>query len=39
MIPSDVQNVAGSGFERITFEAERLDLGVWKMAWTDYRND
>ncbi|HEX4769702.1 MAG TPA: hypothetical protein VH351_02655 [Bryobacteraceae bacterium] len=35
MIPSDVHNVAGSGFERITFEAERLDLGVWKMAWTE----
>jgi hypothetical protein len=35
MIPHNIQNVAGSDFERITFEAERLDLGVWKMARTD----
>jgi hypothetical protein len=35
MIPSDVHNVVGSGFERVTFEAERLGLGLWKMAWAD----
>jgi hypothetical protein len=35
MIPHDVHNAAGSGFERITFEAEWLHLGVWKMAWTE----
>jgi hypothetical protein len=35
MIPSDVHNVAGSGFERVTFEAERVGLGLWKMAWAD----
>ena len=28
MIPSDVHNVAGSGFERVTFEAEWLGLGL-----------
>jgi len=33
LISSDVSFI--SGFERITFEAERLDLGVWSMAWTD----
>jgi hypothetical protein len=35
MIPSTVDNATGSGFERVTFEAERDALGVWKMAWTD----
>lgn len=33
MIPGDIHNVAA--FERVTFEAERQDLGLWKMAWTD----
>jgi hypothetical protein len=35
MIPNDVNNATGSGFERVTFEAERDPLGIWKMAWTD----
>jgi hypothetical protein len=35
MIPHDVHNAAGSGFERVTFEAERNDLGFWEMAWTE----
>jgi hypothetical protein len=35
MIPSDVHNVAGSGFERVTFEAQSLGLGLWKMAWSE----
>jgi hypothetical protein len=35
MIPADVHNASGSGFERVTFEAVRQDLGVWKMTWTD----
>jgi hypothetical protein len=35
MVPHDLHNVAGSDFERITFEAQRLELGLWKMARTD----
>jgi len=35
MIPHDVHNAPGSGFERVTFEAERNDLGFWEMAWTE----
>jgi len=35
MVPKDVHNVAGSGYERVTFEAERLGLGLWKMAWSE----
>jgi len=35
MIPADLHNSAGSGFERVTFQAERQDLGLWKMTWTD----
>lgn len=33
MIPSDVHNI--SGYEHVTFEAEKLDLGLWKIAKTD----
>ena len=33
MVSSDVSNA--SAVERITFQAERQDLGVWKMSWTD----
>jgi hypothetical protein len=35
MIPSDVHNMPGSALERVTFEAARLGLGRWDMAWTD----
>ena len=35
MVPMDVSNNGGSGREEVTFEAERLGLGLWKMAWTD----
>ena len=35
MIPSDVHNAPGSGFERVTFEAERNHLNVWEMVTTD----
>jgi hypothetical protein len=35
MVPNDVSNEIGSGLEEVTFEAERLPLGIWKMAWTD----
>jgi hypothetical protein len=35
MIPSDVHNVTGSGFERVTFEAKRHHLNVWEMVKTD----
>jgi hypothetical protein len=34
MIPSDVHNVPGSAFERITFEGKRNHLNVWEMVWT-----
>jgi hypothetical protein len=33
MVSSDVHNI--SGFERVTFEAERLGLGLWSMASVD----
>jgi hypothetical protein len=33
MVSSDVSNAFA--VERITFQAERQDLGVWKMSWTD----
>ena len=35
MIPSDVHNVPGSAFERVTFEAKRNHLNVWEMVKTD----
>jgi hypothetical protein len=35
MVSSDVSNLTGSGRERVTFEVERIGLGVWKMEWTD----
>jgi hypothetical protein len=34
MIPSDVHNVPGSAFERVTFEAKRNHLNVWEMVNT-----
>jgi hypothetical protein len=34
MVPSDVHNVPGSGFERVTFEAKRSHLNVWEMVNT-----
>jgi hypothetical protein len=33
MVSSDVSNLFG--FERVTFEADRKSLGLWKMSWTD----
>jgi hypothetical protein len=35
MIPSDLHNAPGSGFERVTFEAKRNHLNVWEMVKTD----
>ncbi len=37
MIPSDVHNVPGSAFERVTFEAKRNHLNVWEMVNDRYR--
>ena len=37
MIPSDVHNVPGSAFERVTFEAKRNHLNVWEMVNDTYR--
>jgi hypothetical protein len=34
MIPSDVHNVPGSAFERVTFEAKKNHLNVWEMVNT-----
>ena len=33
MISADVSNV--SAVERVVFTAEREELGIWKMSWTD----
>jgi hypothetical protein len=35
MVPSDVSMMTGSVRERVTFEAENIGLGVWKMTWTE----
>ena len=35
MIPADVHNAVGSGFEQVSFHAERQEFGLWKMVWTD----
>jgi hypothetical protein len=35
LIPSDISNATGSGFERVTFEAKKDDLGIWRMEWKD----
>ena len=35
MVPHDVHEALGSSTERVTFEAERQDLGVWSMVWSD----
>jgi hypothetical protein len=35
LIPSDIGNVPGSSLERVTFEAQRDDLGIWRMEWKD----
>ena len=35
LIPSDIGNAMGSSFERVTFEAQRDDLGIWHMEWKD----
>jgi len=33
MVPANVSNVAG--FERVVFIAEKGNLGLWKMSWSD----
>jgi hypothetical protein len=33
MIPADISNV--SALEHVAFTAERENLGIWKMSWTD----
>lgn len=35
MIPNDLRNAPGSGFERVTFEAEKQHLGLWQMTRID----
>src|SRR4051794_33405410 len=33
LIPSDIGNAPDLSFERVTFEAQRDDLGIWHMEW------
>jgi hypothetical protein len=35
LITSDISNASGSSFERVTFEIQRDDLGIWRMEWKD----
>jgi hypothetical protein len=37
MIPSDLHNAPGSGFERVTFEAKRNHLNIWGDGDDGYR--